>query len=76
MTYNGRRLVLYGVPRVMAASELMRVGEYRGVPIFVVRTDEPDEWGRIRVFYLPLRPGCEFQPFLDTANVGAVRGRQ
>lgn len=76
VVFNGHRLVRYGVPRVRSAAELVRVGEFQGVPLFAERDDEPDEYGRIITFYLPIRPGCEFQIFMDETDVGPVRGRR
>ena len=71
VTFQGRRLVTYGTPRVMPPADLRRVGEYRGIPIFGERNDAS---ARRLWIYLPLQPGCVFQPFVDTANVGEVRG--
>lgn len=77
MSLNGKRYVKYGLPRVIGPHELTRAGEYRGVPLFaekgkaVVQT----EHGQTSDFrYVPVRPGCEFQPYEYHANVGAVRG--
>ncbi|HLL84615.1 MAG TPA: hypothetical protein VK420_18255 [Longimicrobium sp.] len=66
---RSQRTVKYGLPRRLAARELRRVGEYRGVPVFAeAGVTMPD------VFYVPVRPGCEFQPYQNEANVGSVRG--
>jgi hypothetical protein len=70
ITINRRRHVKYGVPRVLGVHELTRVGEYRGVPLFVAAGADI----RADIKYVPVRPGCEFQPYDGHANVGAVRG--
>jgi hypothetical protein len=67
---RGRRHVKYGLPRVLGRSDLTPVGEYRGVSVFAeAGAAEP-----YRVLYVLTRPGCEFQPYMDTADYGAVRG--
>lgn len=67
---DGRRHVRYGLPRVLGVHELTRVGEYRGVPVFV----ETGADARTGIKYVPVRPGCHFQIYDGHANVGAVRG--
>jgi hypothetical protein len=70
LSLNGRRHVKYGLPRVLGTFELTRVGEYRGVPLFAEKGAETTS----DITYVPVRPGCEFQPYDGHANVGAVRG--
>lgn len=56
---DGRVFVRYGDPRVLGVQELTPVGAYRGVRVFA------DAGGHLppeRV-YLPVRPGCQFQPY-------------
>lgn len=56
---DGRLFVRYGDPRVLGVWELTPVGEYRGVRVFAAAGGHlPPE-----VVYLPVRPGCEFQPY-------------
>jgi len=52
-------LIKYGLPRFIEPHLLRRVGEYRGVGVYMAETD----WWRVEVFYLPVRAGCEFQPY-------------
>lgn len=56
---NGRTYAKFSVPRVLHVTAVTRLGEYRGVPVFVERgmTGTPE------VIYVPVRPGCEFQPY-------------
>lgn len=70
----GRELPLerYGLTRVFAPADVKRLGEYRGLPLFV---DAAYEGGIAEVVYLFVRPGCEFQPYQQAYTVGAVRGR-
>jgi hypothetical protein len=69
LMFQGRRLVKYGLPRVLGVNEVTRVGEFMGVPIFA-------EAGQTRpdVVYVPVRPGCEFQPYQSEVKTGSVRG--
>ncbi len=66
---RGARFTKYGLPRVIPAQQLRRSGEFNGVPLFAeVGVEQPD------VYYVPLRPGCEFQPYQNNAVTGSVRG--
>lgn len=69
ITVDGRRFVKYGLPRVLAAGEVTRLGEHQGVPVFA-EVGAP----RPQVVYVPVRPGCEFQPYQTEVKSGAVRG--
>jgi hypothetical protein len=66
----GRRYVKYGLPRVLGVNEVTRVGEYQGVSVFA----ETGATGTPEVLYLPVRAGCEFQPYQTEIKAGAVRG--
>lgn len=67
--------IRYGRPRSISAAALARVGSLQGVPIFAERAALP----RIDMIYLPVRPGCTFQPYqwrcVDTSPPppGAIR---
>ncbi|HYW12922.1 MAG TPA: hypothetical protein VE871_13270 [Longimicrobium sp.] len=69
ITVQGRRFVKFGMPRVLGVNDVVRAGEYQGIPVFA-------EAGAARseVLYVPVRPGCEFQPYQTEVKVGAVRG--
>ena len=67
---GNQRLVKYGLPRRLPARELRPAGQFRGVPLFV----EAGARGTPDVYYVPVRPGCEFQPFQNADVTGAVRG--
>jgi len=69
VTFNGRRYVKYGLPRVLGTTEVGRAGEYQGVSVF-------SEGGSMSadVIYIPVRPGCEFQPYQTEVKTGGVRG--
>jgi hypothetical protein len=64
-----RRYVKHGMPRVLGVNEVARMGEHQGVPVFA-------ETGMTRpdVVYVPVRPGCEFQPYQTEMKSAAVRG--
>lgn len=49
----------YGYSRVMGVHEIVRAGEHRGVGIYVAVVDTVDP----QVIYVPVRPGCVFQPY-------------
>jgi hypothetical protein len=78
MVLDRNRFVKYGLPRVILPHELLtRAGEYRGVPLFVEREKvvaETVHGQTSDIRYVPVRPGCEFQPYENHADVGAVRG--
>ncbi|HEX8431755.1 MAG TPA: outer membrane beta-barrel protein [Longimicrobium sp.] len=64
-----RRYVKYGLPRVLGVSEVTRIAEYQGTPLFAEPgTARPD------VVYVAVRPGCEFQPYQLEVKASAVRG--
>jgi hypothetical protein len=67
--FQNRRFVKYGLPRVLGVNEVTRVGDFMGVPVFA-------EAGQTRpdVIYVPVRPGCEFQPYQTEVKTGGVRG--
>ncbi|MBB4636562.1 hypothetical protein [Longimicrobium terrae] len=64
------RYVKYGRPRELGPTDVTRVGEFRGVSVFV----ETGVTGRPYVIYLPVRPTCEFHPYEVTEHGSAVRG--
>jgi hypothetical protein len=66
----GRRYVRYGLPRVLGTNEVSRVADYQGVPVFA----EAGATGTPEVLYVPVRPGCEFQPYQLEVKAGGVRG--
>jgi hypothetical protein len=66
----GRRYVKYGLPRVLGVNEVSRVGEFQGVSVFA----ETGATGTPEVLYVPVRAGCEFQPYQTETKAGAVRG--
>jgi len=56
----GQRVYGRNDPPQEIASELLRfVGRYRGVPVFKVADEETVP---PTIIYLPVRPGCVFQP--------------
>jgi hypothetical protein len=70
ITVNGRRYVKYGLPRVLGVNEVTRVADVQGVTVFA----EAGATGATEVIYVPVRPGCEFQPYQVDVKVGGVRG--
>ncbi len=59
ISFRGWRLNKYGLSRVIEPHQLRRVGDYQGVGVYAAAT----EWWRVEVVYLPVRAGCEFQPY-------------
>ncbi|HET7232259.1 MAG TPA: hypothetical protein VFJ16_19795 [Longimicrobium sp.] len=70
ITFNNRRYVKYGLPRVLGVTEVTSAGTYQGVPVFA----ETGAAGSPEVIYIPVRTGCEFQPYQVEQKAGAVRG--
>lgn len=71
MVLGGRRYEKFGLPRVARPELLAPAGRHEGVPLFAEAgaAARPPE-----VYYVPVRPGCVFQPYLvPHAN---VRGRR
>ena len=70
VSFMDRSYVRVGLTRIIPSEELIRIGEYQGVPLFgEARTGSPPE-----VLYVPVRPGCEFQPFGLEETVRSPRG--
>lgn len=60
LRHSGRRYRKYGLPRVLGSSEVARATSTVGtVPLFV----EAGTVGLPEVLYVPVRVGCEFQPY-------------
>lgn len=70
VVFERRQYVRYGQPRVIRPAVLVRVGEFRGVPLFA-----PSRAEAVRFVYALVGRNCEFQPYWYAATVGAVRGR-
>ncbi len=70
ITFNNRRYVKYGLPRVLGVTEVTSIGNFQGVPVFA----EAGATGAPDVIYIPVRTGCEFQPYQAEIKAGAVRG--
>lgn len=56
----GSRYLMYGLPRILGTNDVVSITEFRGVPVFAEPTADP---ARPEVIYIPVRPGCEFQPY-------------
>lgn len=67
--FGGRRFVKFGLSRVIGAQELARVGETTGVQVFA----EAGAAAPYDAIYLPVRTGCEFQPYQAEQQI-QVRG--
>jgi hypothetical protein len=70
ITVNGRRYVKYGLPRILGINEIVPAIEYRGVMMF----REAGEGSSELVLYVPVRSGCEFQPYVASLKAPGVRG--
>ena len=71
IVFNGRRYIIYGLPRALPPGDVVARGEYRGVTVF---TEPMASRPSPEVLYLPVRPTCEFQPYEQGETGGAVRG--
>ncbi|HET7462730.1 MAG TPA: hypothetical protein VFJ82_15860, partial [Longimicrobium sp.] len=70
ITINNRRYVKYGLPRVLGVTEVTSSTNFQGVPVFV----EAGATGTPDVVYVPVRTGCEFQPYQVEQKAMGVRG--
>jgi hypothetical protein len=70
ITIGNQRYVKFGLPRVVGVSDVTRIGEYQGVGVFA----EPGATRTPDIIYIPVRPGCEFQPYQKEVKVRNVRG--
>lgn len=61
----GPRFIRYGLPRTLRPDEVTRIGEYDGVGVY----GEAGWTGFHDVIYLPVRPGCWFQPYVVLAKM-------
>jgi len=79
ITFMGRRYEKLGLPRILGVSDVTGAGMYEGVPVFAENgaMPAPDARGRQMgpdVIYIPVRPGCEFQPYQAAEIIKRVRG--
>ena len=55
------RYLKYGQPRILGITDVVPIGTFRGVTVFAepgANREKP------LVIYLPVRPACEFQPYI------------
>jgi hypothetical protein len=61
--------VKYGLPRVLGVNEIEKTTVYKGINVYV----EAGFKGVAEVIYIPVRRGCEFQPYqVKTPECGTV----
>lgn len=70
---DGQEYVRFGVPRELRPEELVRRGDYRGVPLFEAAAAVPAP-GEPAAVYVPVGDGCIFQPYRPLERVRRVRG--
>ncbi|MFL5381045.1 MAG: hypothetical protein ACJ8GN_00840 [Longimicrobiaceae bacterium] len=66
ITVAGGLYVKYGLPRILAVTDVVPVAAYRGVAVFAEPVANPR---RPEVVYIPVRPGCEFQTYVPMAKM-------
>jgi hypothetical protein len=71
ITLQADRYLKLGIVREMRPGDLVRVGEYGGVPLFV---DAGEPARPPEMVYVPVRTGCVFQPYARDLLLGGVRG--
>jgi hypothetical protein len=71
ITFQGHSFGRMGLPRQLPPGSVRRIGEVDGVGVYV---GPGGDTGRAWGFYVPVRPGCEFQLYEDDSLYGAVRG--
>lgn len=68
--FGGARYLTYGLYRGVQPEDVRRVGEYEGVPVYILQgEEEPAEY-----IYIPVSGGCEVQPYRRAEEVRRVRG--
>lgn len=68
--FGGARYLTYGLYRSVQPEDVRRVGEYEGVPVYILQGEgEPAEY-----IYVPVSTGCEVQPYRRAEEVRSVRG--
>jgi hypothetical protein len=55
------RYMKYGAPRILGPMDVVPVATFRGVTVFA---EAGTDLRRPEVIYVPVRPGCEFQPYM------------
>jgi hypothetical protein len=76
IVFQNRRYVKYGFPRILEMAEFHHAGQLgrrTPVPLFVWTGDDLGETQPLEIFYLPVKPGCEFQPYQLEVKVGQVQ---
>jgi hypothetical protein len=71
ISWERRRYIKYGLPRILAPRELLPGGRHGGVAFFIEANTE----GTPGIIYVPTRPGCEFQAYQWDLMGSGVRGR-
>jgi hypothetical protein len=69
VNFSGKPFVKYGLPRVLGINEIVKAGVYKGVGVFA----EPGYKGAPEVIYLPVRQGCEFQPYQRYCGIADIK---
>ncbi len=62
---NGHNYVKYGLPRILGVFEIEKSVAYKGLGIY----REAGTTGLAEIIYIPVRPGCEFQPYQRTVTL-------
>ena len=71
ISFQGRRYIWNGPRAVLFPTEVQRVGEFRGVPLYAERTGTSKDIG---ILLVPVHPGCEFQQYYYFNDTGPIRG--
>jgi hypothetical protein len=59
ISIDGNNYMKYGLPRILGIVDIEKRSTYKGVNVYV----EPGTRGTVEVIYIPVRGGCEFQPY-------------
>lgn len=59
ITVEGKQYVKYGLPRILGTMEVSAYSKVKDVTVFA----EAGSKGTPEVIYIPVRSGCEFQPY-------------
>ena len=65
ITVTGKKFVKYGLPRILSTTDVEKLTVYNRIGVYV----EAGLKGAAEVIYIPVRRGCEFQPYQQQPGV-------
>ena len=69
ITVNGQAYIKYGLPRILAINEIEKTSSFQTIGVYTERGTK----GVAEVIYIPVKPGCEFQPYQKEVKPCALK---